>query len=311
MNLKRDILLACLLVSLPVLSQRLNWVPFEWTRNQVSGRILEKAAIRVPVTLDGVPHRFTMQLDLGAVHTSFSGNAIDPYLEAYPSLHQKLDTTRTFRSGTRSGSVLNGVELCLGDVCFEGLDVGYLKGYGRPLSKDSIHLKKGVRIGTLGADLFQDKVLIIDYRKQRIAIADSIPSLYRNVPLEPFRQRRGRIQLPFRINGRAEWLLFDTGASIFALTTTKERALALSDSLIVDSLTVPSWGRYVTFQGMEVSKLVEIDGKHLKPALVYYEVNRYYDAFYESEGVWGLMGNAYFLDHILIIDYTRSLFGIK
>lgn len=87
----------CLFASTNAFGQQLPWIPFHWEGSTLSGRHFGKVAITVPVSFDNLPHKFKMQLDLGAINTLVYGNAMQPYLSAYPALQARLDTTRTIR----------------------------------------------------------------------------------------------------------------------------------------------------------------------------------------------------------------------
>lgn len=52
--------------------------------------------MNVSVSVDGLPHEFTMQLDLGAVKTNLYGNSFKPYIDAYPSVKDKISSTKIF-----------------------------------------------------------------------------------------------------------------------------------------------------------------------------------------------------------------------
>lgn len=309
--MKNILFILFLFIFAPVPAQEPEWIPFQWVRSLLADRYIDQSAIRVPVRIDSLPHPFTMQLDLGTITTTFSGNAMDPYLETYPPLGNKLDTTQKFSAYGKVFPMLTGVELRLGTYVFKDLGIGYRKGYGRAMQRDSIFQKTNVRIGAIGADLFLDKILMIDFRRERFAIADSLPEPFWDLEFVPFGKERGRIKLPFRINGKQEVVLFDTGASSFALSTTKERALALSDSIITDSLKVPSWGQYLTLRGLNTNKPIYLGKQKLKETIVYYDETRIYDSGFAAEKVWGLTGNAYFLESTVVIDYRNHLFGVK
>lgn len=309
--MKKILLFLSLLTTGFGFSQELEWVPFQWVKSWVSGRYLDKSAIRIPVTLDSLPHLFTMQLDLGTLTTAFSGNAIDPYLETYPPLKNKMDTTRHFFAHGKKNPMLTGVDLHLGTYVFKKTDIGYHKGYGRIMEKDAIDQKTEVRIGTIGTDLFQDKILILDFRKERLAVTEQLPTSFQDLEFVKFEKEHGRIKLPFQIDEKQERVLFDTGASFFALSTTEERAKAISDSVATDSLHVPSWGKYLTLYGLKIKKPLYLGTHKLKEATVYYEKTRRYDSFFTTENVWGLTGNVFFLESTVVIDYKHNLFGVK
>lgn len=80
----------------------------------------------------------------------------------------------------------------------------------------------------------------------------------------------------------------------------------------IDSLSGPLWwGREITFYGLEVNKPVEFRGQVLKNGRVYYDKEGLWERLFNSMKVWGLTGNAYFFDHVVILDYKNRLFRVK
>ena len=268
------------------------WIPFTWEGDTIAGNYIEKAYIYVPVKIEDLPEEFTMQLDLGTHQTLFYGNTIQPYLDEYASLSEKYNAPW-----------FKDITLQLGSVDFKGVDIGYMNNFG----DTSKH------IGTIAPDMFQDKILMIDYKSARFAVADSLPDEYKDLPAEKFELEDGLIMLPFRINGKACKLLFDTGSSPFRLATSKERALEIAAPQITDSLSGPLWwGNEITFYGMEINKPVEFAGKTLTAGKVYYDnVGLWEEQVFHPLNIWGLTGNAYFFDNTVIIDYRNKLFRVK
>jgi hypothetical protein len=291
--------------------QQLNWIPFNWIGDSVSGRYFDKLAITVPVTVDKLPHQFEMQLDLGAVTTVFYGNAIEPYLEKYSELKSKIDTTLTFPMQGQINSTFKNVDFKLGNVSYGKTNIGYFKNFGDSISIDSANSPSVKHIGTIAPDIFQDKLLIIDYPNKRICVADELPKTYSKAFFMPYKIREGRIKIPFIIGDKEKDLLFDTGSSLFALMTTEKRALQISGNQISDSLKGSNWGESFWFYGRKTNVPIKFGHKQLKPALVFYDRLNKFDKFYDEENIWGITGNAYFLNNVIIIDYKNKRFGVK
>ena len=105
--------------------------------------------------------------------------------------------------------------------------------------------------------------------------------------------------------------MFDTGSSIFPLGTTKANAVNIGEMQISDTLQVNSWGDKITFYGRRIEKDVRFGNRILNEALVYADENKVFKEFYDSEQIWGIVGNAFFWNHTVIIDYKNKLFVIK
>lgn len=287
-------------------SPELEWIPFFWESGTDWGKYIDKMSIFIPVTIDDLPHKFTMQLDLGTYYTRFYGNTLKPFQEKYPSLNNKYFTYVPDGWGGFSS-----VDLRLGEVVLKNIESVLYPNFGTECSLDTINAETEIHIGTIAPDLFQDKVLIIDYKLSRLAIAETLPVEYQKASFVKFKNDKGLIKIPFRINGKIEYLLFDTGASYFCLATTKQNAQAIGGTEIVDSLTATSWGNYVAFYGLETVAPVTFGGKIMDSSIVYYTEGEGFDDLYESENIWGLTGNGYFLNDVIIIDYKNNRLGIN
>jgi hypothetical protein len=283
-------------------SQNLEWIPFTWESGSDWGKYIEKMSIIVPVSIDELPYKFTMQFDIGTYSTGFHLNPIKPFLDKYPSLKNKLDTTKYH---------IHNVDLQMGKVLFKGIDMEMYLTFDKEHSLDSINSETEIHIGTIAADLFQNKVLIIDYKLSRLAVLDAIPFEYRNVSFVKFKTYRGLVKIPFRINGNEEYLLFDTGGSYFSMATTKQNAQAIGGTEIVDSLRATSWDKWISFYGLEIIAPVMFGKKTLESSIVYYTECEGFEDIYQSLNVWGLAGNGYFLNDVVIIDYKNNRFGVK
>ena len=81
----------------------LQWIPFSWEGDTISGIYIEKAFLNVPVKIENLPYEFTMQFDLGAYNSVFYGNTFAPYLKEAPSLMNKKDSTGMYKNVNQIG----------------------------------------------------------------------------------------------------------------------------------------------------------------------------------------------------------------
>ena len=291
-------------------AQDLKWIPFKWTGDSISGKYFDKSSIVIPVKIENIPASFNMQFDLGAVRTVIYGNPIQPYLAVYPELKSKIDTSKKFLIQGANNPMFSNMELKMGPTSFKGIDIGYFKNYGGKINQDSILSDTEKHIGTIGPDLFQNKILIIDYVQKRIAICEELPKQYKSATFQPFKSDDGRPKIPLLINGKTEYVMFDTGSSIFTLQTTKKDALLTANPKIVDSLSVFSWGKKLMFYGVKTNKPIKFGEKVLEGSVVYYDEQETFQDFYNFAKIWGLTGNVFFLKNTVIIDYKNKLFGV-
>jgi hypothetical protein len=291
-------------------AQDLKWIPFKWNGDSASGKYFEKFSIFIPVKVDNIPANFNMQFDLGAVTTVIYGNSINSYLDKYPELKNKIDTSKKFFIQGENHPMFTNMELKMGPTTFKNIDIGYFENFGHSIDKDSISSNTEKHIGTIGPDLFQNKILIIDYPNNRISICDEMPKQYKKATFKSYREEHGRIQIPLTINDSTQYVLFDTGSSIFTLTAAKEDALKAASIKIVDSLTVMSWGKEITFYGVKTKKPIKFGNNALNGSTIYYDEEKTFDGFYKFLNIWGLTGNVFFLKSTVIIDYKNKLFGV-
>jgi len=300
---KKLITFLSLFATTTAFGQQLPWVPFTWTEG--------RSAIMIPVTIDNLPHKLQMQFDLGAVTTVVYGKSFAPYLAHYPALQAKLDSTQTFIIQSQKNSKLVGVDLHLGKVDFGARNIGLFKNFGDSLTDKILATKEVVSIGTIAPDLFQDRVLVIDYPRRRLCVTDKVPAAYAGAAFQPFKSKKGRIKIPLQIAGKTEDLLFDTGSSLFALSTTRARALAATTGVIQDSLKSSTWGEEYYVYGRRPSSAIYFGKKRLPDALIFSDNIKIFDKFFEQEGIWGVTGNKFFWNNTVIIDYKNHVFGVQ
>lgn len=291
-----------------------SWINFEWYGDSLSNKYFDKIAITIPFSIEGIPHKFESQFDLGATSTMVYGNSIHPYLDKYSTVAEKLDTTdkTNWLQGVNVGTFKN-INFRLDTVLFENQELVHFDGYGDELTKDSIETNTVKHIGTIGADLFQNKYLVIDFPNDRIAILDSLNAEYiKRTTFVDLKLDKGRIKVPVTINGNVEYFMFDTGSSIFPLSVLKEDVGLISDlNSANDTLNISSWGEFFDVHGYEITSDIFIgDYKIETQNLNVYDTKSDFKQFFEEEGILGIMGNTFFLDKEIIIDYKSKRFGI-
>ena len=284
--------------------QQLNWIPFIWVGDSISEKYIEKAFIYIPIQLENTLYQYTMQFDLGTPKSVFYERPIQFLKQTNSSFIQKWNP-KSFS--------FQHLNMRMGNVTFSNTEIFYMKNMGDFINENDLKQGKPIHIGTIGADLFQNKVVIIDYKASKLAITDSVPSQYASLPSVKFTIDNGIIKLPFSINGQECPMMFDTGSSPFQLVTTKERALNIANPTIVDSLSGPLWwGKEITFYGLNVTKTIEFAGeKRPENSMVFYDKDGLWANIFNAFNIWGITGNAYFLENVVIIDYKNCSIRIQ
>ena len=292
----------------------LPWIKFNWLGDSLGNKYFDKLDIAIPFKIDSLPYAFNAQLDLGAVSTMLYGKSIVTYFQLSPELKKKLDTTQknTYINSTPCPS-FNHINLTLDKVSFPDISIANYTNFGDPISPDSAKSSTPKLIGTIAPDLFQDKILIIDYPNQRICVLDSLPlSMEKKVSFAAVKIRNGRIKIPFTINAQQHDIMFDTGSSIFPIYTSVENSAYFTTpmEMVTDTIIGQSWGQKAAIYGKKISTQVKL-GKHkMPPATVYYKEDKGEKTFEDEEKIIGLTGNAYFLNNVIIIDYKNKRFGV-
>ncbi|GAB3195876.1 hypothetical protein ABID22_001644 [Pontibacter aydingkolensis] len=286
------------------------WIAFQWEGSTLGNRYFDKAFMNVPFQIDSIPHRFKVQFDLGATNSMLYGNAIAPYLHAYPELATKLDTVnKPFRIQSRQNGSFKDVEVHLEKTTFRLKHLMYFEGFGVKLTSDSVSSPTIKHVGTLGASFFKNKVLVIDYPNHRLLVLDSLDSeTEKRFDFSECRIDKGRVKLPFTIGAKTYWVMFDTGSSIFPLVTNKKYFKKLADGSVTDTLTVSSWGKSFPALGRKPKEPIRLGSTVLTQSKVYLMPN--FNRFFKEERIIGLTGNALFLESVIAVDFKNGKFGI-
>ena len=277
-------------------------VPFEWAPHKAGDITLPHAAMIVPVTIGGCK-RFRMQLDLGATTSVLYRPKMDNLGErcAMPPM---ID-----RGGERYA--LN-MDIVIGDAIIYAPEILQRRTNGQPI--DWANPEKPELIGTLGADLIDGKLLVIDYPAKKIIIADALPGEY-SPPAQwgTFTFEDRRVFMNARIDGRDTRLWFDTGTSAFELITNSGTWEALAASgATPQTLTMNSWGRPMTLQRVRSDKEIEVVGVKLPVG----HVTRVEGASFMQNllgrviNMGGMTGNALFVEKVLVLDVKQGKVGI-
>lgn len=255
-----------------------------------------------------------MQLDLGAQSTMIYERSIAPYLQLTTELNKKIDTTQppVFINSQPNPS-FHHINLTLDRIEFPDLSVALYKNFGDPIILDSAKTPSSKHIGTIGTDIFQNGILVIDYPNQRICLIDSLPEpINRKASFINVKIEDGRLTIPFTIDSQQKDIIFDTGYSIFSILTSAENSanFAEPNQPIIDSLIGEQWGHKLVVYGKKITKTVSIGHHKMESGYVYYLPDKSQKALEDELKIIGLTGNAYFLKNIIIIDYNKKRFGI-
>lgn len=298
----------------PLKERSMPWIPFQWESNTVAGRVFEKAGIVALIRVADIPHTFHAQFDLGASSTMLYENTIAPYMAKYPGVVSLVDTTTTgWINGVKCPTV-KGIDLTIGKVPFKDRNILLYKGYGTPIAPESMDIPTTKHIGTIAADLFKDGVLIIDFPSKRFCGVETVPTyLERDIKFVDmeFIEETNWVFIPMEIGGVTRKVLFDTGSSLFPIISSIEKIAQIADTTqVVDTIRGSSWNNETITYGCKSNVAVSLAGVTMDDLFVYHAAMLEDEALDEM-GFWAIIGNRYFIDRIVVIDYKNKRFGIS
>lgn len=275
---------------------------FRWQGDSLRHTWNPRAALLVPVKLRHCPRLFYMQFDLGAPYSLFYKNKVAAIGQKYPDAIQLSDSTSALENLSIQ---LNQVPLEIRTVAVrqvgpEGID------WSTP---DSLEI-----IGTLGADLIENRIFWIDYPTGQMGLATRVPAQWQDAHVESdFHFVHRRVLLPATLHGKSTLLYFDTGSSSFELLTDPATWQQLAaPSAQPASYPVNSWGTLLTAHTVATHDSLEL-GAHRIPIRYVTKmegVNAAQEQQMRKVGIGGMIGNALFLDYVLLLDTQRQKFGL-
>lgn len=282
-----------------VVSQLPATTPFVWEAT----KDLPHAALLVPISVPGCPRTCFLQLDTGAPYTLLKSNALAVLRAEYPVTRATLpaqgDSVRNFQFAIGQGQVRA-----------RSMRV-------RPYS-DAAQLPTDPAepfvIGTLGTDIMDGRVLVVDYPHRQLTLTTSVPdSLVRRAAFVPMTFKERRVMLSVGLEGKTQDLLFDSGSSAFALVTSaghwQQLALPAAPTQIVP---VNSWGKTLMANTAPTAAAMQFGAVAVPVGTVSYIEGM---GFMQStltrfSGMGGMLGNAPFSQQTIILDVKGGRFGV-
>jgi len=280
---------------------------FYWSLAEISGRHFDKAAMYLPISLDTVTEIHYSQFDLGSDATVLYQNNIRS-ISVYNYL--KFDSLTDAKT-EKSFFTIKDVELNIGKIKFGKRNVLGFYNYGQPIIRKKNAPVSENSIGTIGADIFQNKILVINFPNQTISVLDTTNSALENYfSFEKCKIENNRIMVPIILNGKTHFFMYDTGASLFPMMTSFNNWKEITNQKINDTLSITNFGNPVIMLGSIASKEINIGMNTLTDFVVYYEKENYFDKMFEQLKCDGIIGNAFFFNKTICIDFKNKRFGI-
>lgn len=275
---------------------------FVWDATTGARQAMPHAALLVPVQLPGCARTCYLQFDTGAPYSILYDNPLAALRAQYPA-------TRTTLLPQADG--VHNFRYAIGQAQAQARTVRVLHGGATQLPADST---APFTIGTLGADVLADQVLVIDYVRRHFNLYASVPdSLARRATFVPLGFDSRRVMLDMRLQGEPKQLLFDSGSSAFALLTSESTWHDLAQpAATAHTAAVNSWGKTLTSHTIPTAAALQA-GALVVPlrTVTYVEGMSWWQTLLmTSSGMGGMLGNEPFVDRTVILDVPGKRFGL-
>jgi hypothetical protein len=275
---------------------------FVWQADHTARPEVPQAVLLLPITLNGCPRRCYVQFDTGAPNSVFYAHPLAALSARYPSARSALlpqgDTVRNLRFVLGNGQVL-ARRL-------------HIIAYGaHQLPADTA---APLILGTLGADVLECRVLVLDYPRQRFSLLAQVPdSLAQRAAFVPLAFTGRRLVLSAAVAGEPRQLLFDSGSSAFSLLTSPATWQQLaSPQAPAQIAAVNSLGKTLTSHIVATAAALQ-----LGPVAVPLQTVTYMEgttlmqrSLMRFSGMGGMLGNRPFNRHTIIVDVAHQRFGL-
>lgn len=262
-------------------------IAFQWDPNG------SYSAVYLPVKISGIEKTFYMQLDSGSPVTLF-------YKTSLQSIGEQ------FKRVIDSSQAQVPLDFSLGNMAvssrkFQVLDYGKKVDFDNPSAIDII--------GTIGTDLFEKRVVVLDLRENACSFVES----YETIGFEKMEFKKRRILFPASIENQELKLLYDSGSSVYELITNQEEWGKLkSPGTQIRTESGNSWGNTLKVISAAANRQIEIGKTTLKLSQVTYVegTSALQNFLMKSSGMQGMVGNKLFINHKLILDCRNERFKI-
>ncbi|HKK64127.1 MAG TPA: hypothetical protein VJ951_16295 [Bacteroidales bacterium] len=293
--------------SVTVIPDTVIYTPVEWSYDTLNDTQRRKTAMFVPVYINDIGQEALMQFDLGANLSGFYYKTINLLGDSIPELNDKIKRTEK------------------GTPYFENAKISLNKGV--TLHKDKLYMWKHMGhdslpeslpvIGTLGYDILDNYILIIDYVNDRIALVESIPDeLEKKITYIPKSDlEKFPVILPFKLGEKKIRLFFDTGSSSAQVLTSTKRLKRVSLNREIEPLDSGySWGNLNIEYKATIQKIknpgLYIDDIYLQQVQVT-GMDRFNTIFsLTGRYLYGFTGNVVFENCVVVIDRKNNKFGL-
>lgn len=260
------------------------------------------AGLLVPVRLPGCPRTCYLQFDTGSTSTLLYANSLAALRKQYPATAEYLSP---------QADTLRNVTFSLGQSTVQASWLRVLEYGATEVPADSA---AHFIIGSLGADVLDGRVLVLDYARQQFSLSTQLPdSLTSHTAFVPLSYEGRRVILTAQVLGKEEKLLFDSGSSAFSLITSQAiwQNMARPQAPVQTGAS-NSMGRKLTTYTTATAEAMQINSATLPLGTVTYieGTSLMQNTLMRFSGMGGMLGNKAFEQHTIVLDMSGGRFGL-
>lgn len=265
-------------------------IDFRWEKDSINGKLVDKIAMSVPFTIENKTYRF--QFDLGANMTLI----YDKCFEKTEFIKNKKLDQPMEAAGHQVFTVDN-----------QNFNIGKLKIENYKLH-GLLNFDQEESCGVVGADLFQDKYLMIDFPNKKAIVSEKLKTS-KKIDFVDIKIINNKPIIPLKIDGKVYHFQYDNGASVFPIVSYKKNFQNLIDSSkIIESFNIRNFNNPLLVKAIETNKEIIIGKSSFNTKEFWFTDEDYFS--FEQQGIDGIIGNVFFLDKTIVIDFKNKKFGI-
>lgn len=263
---------------------------FKWEKDSLNGKMVDKIAMSVPFTIENKTYRF--QFDLGANMTLI-----------YDKCFEKTDLIKNKKIEQPMEAAGHTV-FTVGNQSF---NVGKLKIEHYKLH-GLLNFEQGEACGVVGADLFQNKYLIIDFPNKKVIVSEKLKTSEK-IDFVDIKIINNKPIIPLKIDDKVYHFQYDNGASIFPIVSYKKNFQTLIHaSEIIENFNIRNFNNPLIVKAIETNKEIIIGKSSFNTKEFWFTDEDYFSL--KQQGIDGIIGNVFFLDKTIVIDFKNKKFGI-
>jgi hypothetical protein len=280
---------------------------FKWDGSTYNGEYNPYSAMLVPVRIPGVDRTFYMQFDTGSPSTLLYYKPFLSINEKYNNI-VKIDTIEEKVRAIDPSIKVGTVDVKATSLAFVGMN-------NKINWTDSTAVNI---IGTVGNDFLESNPIIIDFKKNKVTLVDTLKqNSESNTDYLPFTFDGRKIFLSATLNDEPASLWYDSGSSMFELIVEESTFWELAaPNAKKESFEIPSWGRKVPTHNIQSTGRFDFGSVSIPlKTVTYMEWPNKMQAFVLKAAniggdLGGMTGNKLFLGKTLILDAPNLRYAV-